>query len=268
MSIIDFHTHAFPDALAERALPELEKEGDVKAVLDGKLSSLLRSMDGAGIQVSVVASIATKPTQFRPILEWSRAIASDRIVPFPSVHPDDPEAVDHIAAIAAAGFRGVKLHPYYQGYTLDEPRLDPIHAALQQHDLILLCHCGFDIAFPRERRCDPARIRRVLDRFPGLRFVAAHLGAWEDWDEVEQHLLGRPVLMDVSASLEWIGFDRARDFVQRHPPENLLFGTDSPWFSQQGVLDQIRSMRLEPAREAALLGGNAARLLQLRSEPV
>jgi predicted TIM-barrel fold metal-dependent hydrolase len=263
MLVVDFHTHAFPDSLAERAIPQLEQEGGVKAVLDGKVSSLLRSMDDAGIRASVVASIATKPTQFRPILEWSRAIASERIVPFPSLHPDDPAAADQVAAIADAGFLGVKLHPYYQGYLLDEARLDPVYAALERHELLLLSHCGFDIAFPRERRCDPARIRRVLERFPQLKFVAAHLGAWEDWDEVERLLLGQPVLMDLSTTIEWIGFDRAKEFLQRHPQDYLLFGTDSPWISQRAALELVRKMELEPAREQALLGGNAARLLGL-----
>ena len=51
MRIIDFHAHAFPDALAERAMPALEAEGDIRAALDGKVSSLLRSMDAAGIDV-------------------------------------------------------------------------------------------------------------------------------------------------------------------------------------------------------------------------
>jgi len=85
--IIDFHAHAFPDALAERAIAHLEKEGNAKAFLDGKVSSLLASMDSAGIERAVVCSIATKPEQFAPILKWSREIASQRIIPLPSVHP-------------------------------------------------------------------------------------------------------------------------------------------------------------------------------------
>jgi hypothetical protein len=67
--ITDFHTHAFPDALATRAIRALEAETDrVKARLDGRISSLLRSMDYAGIRRSVICSIATKPEQFDSIL--------------------------------------------------------------------------------------------------------------------------------------------------------------------------------------------------------
>ncbi len=91
---IDVHTHAFPDRLAARAIAALEAGApSCRAFLDGRLASLVASMDRAGIETSVVASIATKPEQFPAILAWSREIASPRIVPFASVHPDDPQAV-------------------------------------------------------------------------------------------------------------------------------------------------------------------------------
>jgi hypothetical protein len=261
--IIDFHTHAFPDALAERALPMLEKEGKVKAVLDGKVSSLLRSMDEAGIHASVVASIATRPQQFESIFQWSKAIASDRLVPFPSIHPADPQAVEHLRQVHEHGFKGVKLHPYYQDFDLDEQRLWPVYATLQDCGLLLLCHTGFDLAFARVRKCDPVRILRVLESFPRLRFVASHLGAWEDWGEVERHLIGRPIDMDVSYAIDWAGPERARKLILNHPPERILFGTDSPWAGQRETLEQVRQLELGAEREALLLGRNAARLLGL-----
>ncbi len=102
MKSIDFHVHAFPDALAERAIPLLEEKADVTACLDGKLSTVLGSMDRYGIERAVVSSIATKPSQFEPILRWSGSIASERIIPFASVHPDDPAAVDQIELISEA----------------------------------------------------------------------------------------------------------------------------------------------------------------------
>jgi predicted TIM-barrel fold metal-dependent hydrolase len=266
MRIIDFHTHAFPDAVAARAMPGLEEEGNIRAALDGKLSSLLRSMGEAGIQASVVASIATRPSQFEPILKWSGEIASERIVPFPSVHPDDPQLAAHVHRIADQGFKGLKLHPYYQDFDLDEARLQPLWAAAQERALIVLCHTGFDLAFERVRRGDPARVLRLLDAFPGLRFVASHLGAWEDWDEVEEHLAGRPILMDLSFAIDDIGPARARELILRHPPEYILFGTDSPWAGQQETIEQVRLLELGPERERLLFGANAARLLELDAD--
>src|SRR5450759_3600527 len=101
--IIDFHTHAFPDEVAGGAIRALEKSG-VTAPLDGRVSSLLTSMDRLGVEKSILCSIATKPAQFAPILNWSKKIRSERIIPFPSLHPDDPDFAAHIRQIQDAGF--------------------------------------------------------------------------------------------------------------------------------------------------------------------
>lgn len=264
MKIIDFHAHAFPDDLAERAIAAVEllsaREG-AKALLDGKVSSLLRSMDAAGIEATVVASIATRPKQFASVLRWSKEIASDRIVPFASLHPADPEAVAQVRAIAAEGLQGLKLHPYYQEFDLVEPQMWPIYEAIQDSGLILLCHTGFDFAFPRLRRCDPARVRKVVEAFPSLKLVTSHIGGWQDWAEVRKRLLGKPVYMEISYSLAFLSAEEARGLLLAHPQDYLLFGSDSPWGGQAATLAQLRALGLGLERESALLEGNARRLL-------
>lgn len=259
--IVDFHAHAFPDALAEKAIGHLEHGGGVKAFLDGRIASLRGSMDAAGIETSVICSIATKPEQFDPILKWSMQIASDRIVPLASIHPNDPDPIGKARRIAEAGLRGIKLHPYYQRFDLDDEALFPFYRVLDELGLIVVCHTGFDFAFPRDRKADPVRIMRVLDRVPGLRFVATHMGAWDDWDEVEKHMLGKPVTMDVSLSLELLGRSRARDMLLGHPSDRILFGTDSPWASQTETLRLVQGLELGAERESLLLWKNARRLL-------
>lgn len=260
--ITDIHTHAFPDAMAERAIRTLQGETD-KAVarLDGRVSSLLDSMDKAGIDRAVICSIATKPSQFEKILEWSKQIRSRRIIPFPSVHPADPEAPARIRQIAAAGLKGVKLHPYYQTFEIDAPLMHPLYEEIRALGLILLCHTGFDIAFPRDRIADPRRIARVLEAFPGLKFVASHLLSWDDWDEVERHLLGKPVYTDFSMTIEFAGEARTRSLLLRHPREYVLFGTDSPWQDQSEEMARFRAFKLGADWEQAVLQDNARRLL-------
>jgi len=261
--IVDFHAHAFPDELAAKAMALLEKEGGIKAALDGRVSSLLASMDRAGIDTSVVCSIATRPSQFEPILRWSAQVRSERIVPFPSVHPADPAAPDRVSEIAREGFKGVKLHPYYQDFVLDEDRLMPVYERVCREGLLLVVHTGYDFAFPFDERGGPPRILAVLERFPDLRFVATHLGAWKRWDQVEEMMLGKGILMELSFSLEFLDGETARRIMERHPADRLLFGTDSPWTDQSETLRLVRRLGLDQARERALLGGNAAALLGL-----
>jgi uncharacterized protein len=261
MKIIDIHTHAFPDAVAEKAVPLLEAESPVKARLDGKIASLLRSMDESGVERAVICSIATKPEQFDAILRWSKAIASPRLIPFPSVHPDDPGAAARVRQIRAEGFPGLKLHPYYQNFTVDEARLFPIYEAAQEAGLILLMHCGFDLSFPRDRVADPVRTRRVIEAFPRLKFVAAHMGAWEDWDEVRKHLLGQPVYFDTSFFTNYVPREVALEFMRAHPLDHILFGTDSPWDSHHEAAQSIRALDMGETWEQAVFYENARRLL-------
>jgi predicted TIM-barrel fold metal-dependent hydrolase len=263
--IIDFHTHAFPDELAERAIGALLEEGkkksDVTAHLDGRVSSLLSSMDRNNIEKSIVCSVATKPSQFEPILAWSQEIRSGRLVPFPSLHPDDPEALDKVSRIRREGFKGIKFHPYYQNFSIEEERLFPIYKRISEEGLIVLMHTGFDLAFERNRTCDPERIMRVLDNFPDLKLVTTHLGAWEDWDEVERLIIGKKVYMEISYSLDILDTERARKMILAHPAEYVLFGTDSPWTGQDKTLALLEGLRLGPDLEKKILRDNALSLL-------
>lgn len=263
--IIDFHTHAFPDALADRAIKSLLEEGqkmyNVRAYLDGRVSSLLASMDQNNIERSVICSIATRPSQFDPILNWSKQIMTDRIIPFPSLHPESPEAVGQVRQIKEDGFKGVKFHPYYQDFDIDEKRLFPIYEELQTQRLIVVMHTGFDLAFDRDRKCDPEKILRVLDAFPDLKLVTTHLGAWEDWDEVEKHLSGKKIYMEISFSLDCMPKETARRIILNHPTDHILFGSDSPWADQEQAILQLKKLDLGHEIEKRILQGNALKLL-------
>lgn len=259
--IIDFHTHAFPDQLAARAIPFLEEEGNVKAYLDGTTGDLLRSMDRAGIEQSVICSIATRPQQFQAILDWSLSVRSERLLPLPSVHPQSDRLNDEIRQIAVVGFPGIKLHPYYQSFALDEERLTPLYEALIRHNLLVVMHTGFDIAFPRDPLCDPSRIRKVVERFPELKLITTHLGAWDHWEESRRLLIGRPIYMEISFALDFLDRESARQMLTSHPADYLLFGSDSPWADQHAALELLRGLDLEPELLNKITSGNAARLL-------
>lgn len=261
LGIIDFHTHAFPDPVAAAAVPALAEAGQVTPCLDGRIDSLLTAMDQVGVEKSVLCSIATRPGQFESILNWSKAIRSERIIPFPSFHPESPEALVQIQTIGAEGFRGIKMHPYYQNFEIDEERLFPFYEAISAAGLVLVMHTGFDIGFPRTRIAGPNRIARVLDRFPELKFVATHLGAWEMWDEVKELLTGRRVYMDISFSLQYLEREAARQLILEHPADRILFGSDSPWACQEEVVRLVKSLDLGAELEERIFRGNALELL-------
>jgi predicted TIM-barrel fold metal-dependent hydrolase len=258
---IDFHTHAFPDQIAATAIPALEKKGNIKAYLNGTISDLLKSMDQAQIERSVVCSIATRPSQFQPIIDWSLSIRSERIIPLPSIHPIDPKWREHLLQIKDMGFIGLKMHPYYQDFFLDAPELIEFYGQVDELGLLLVMHTGYDIGYPRIRRADPERILKVLQEVPGLRLITTHLGGWDEWADVRSLLTGLPIYMEISFALDFLDQIRLRDLIESHPPEYLLFGTDSPWADQATTLKMLGKLGLKEDLFNRIVRENALNLL-------
>lgn len=261
--IIDFHTHTFPDELAARALATLVQRAQVPTYTDATNDGLRAVMRGAGVDLAVVAPIATRPAQVRAINAW--AVGVNQRYPdlccLGTLHPALEDWPAEIERMAADGLVGVKLHPDYQDNYVDDPVMLPMYRALAEAGLLLLVHAGVDIGLPPPVHCPPERLARVLDAVPELTVVAAHMGGYAQWDAVEQHLVGRNLYFDTSYSFADLGAAHITALIRAHTPQRILFATDSPWTDQATEIARIRSLELTTEEKEAILGGNAERLL-------
>ncbi len=259
----DFHTHAFPDHVAAKAMAVLQSTYDVQPHADATLGGLRRSMAAAGIAHSVVVSVATSPSQVASITNWAAASSGPDLTIFGSLHPatDDPAA--EIARMKDLGIRGVKFHSEFQGFRPDEERMFPVYEALRAAGMIVFFHAGNEIKPLAEVRATPGRIARVLDAFPGLTVIAAHMGAYLHWDEVWELLVGRDIHFDTSFCLHKLGTQRFVDIVRAHGAQRILFGSDSPWGDQGTALTSIRALPLRDDERRMVFHQNAQRLLGL-----
>jgi len=262
MSVIDIHTHAFPDAVAGRALAALTESGHMEAGEDGTIGALTASMDATDVDVSVVCPIATRPGQAKGILRWCKKIRSDRIEPFGSVHPGTDKPARWIERFHRAGLGGIKLHPMYQHFRPDDPVMDEIYAAATDCEMVVQFHCGRDVAFdPDDDRAAPQRIARVRERFGKLRILATHMGGWQMWDEAADVLAGSDVYLETSFSLDLMGAEKAVELLARYGGDRICFGSDWPWQRQQDGIEAVRKLALSEQQTKDILWGNAARLL-------
>lgn len=149
--LIDFHTHAFPERIAARAVGKLSHDaGGLVPQTDGTLASLKEQMRLDGVDISVVHSIATSPKQQANVNSF--AIEMDRdpaIVAFGSVHPDAPDALEELERIHAAGLKGVKFHPEYQCFYVDDEKMRPIYKKSLPWGLSPCSTQALTSAFPR-----------------------------------------------------------------------------------------------------------------------
>lgn len=263
--IIDFHAHVFPDRIAHSAMKKLsEEEGAVAHYLDGTAKDLRESMLRAKIDKSVILNIATRPGQEKSILQFSIELQSSvDLIPFGSVHPDSNAALEFIDRAAQAGIRGLKIHPQYQGIALDDPRYEKIARAAAEAGMIMLSHTGYDPAYPRERVADAKRILRLISRVPDLKFVAAHFGGFDDWDEVNI-LAGTGVWMDTSFMCHFLEPQRIADMIIIHGEDRVVFGTDSPWTDQYREVQKMLSIPLSDTIKEKVMYKNAVSLLNLK----
>lgn len=259
---IDFHTHVYPEHIAERTVASIGARAGIRSCTDGTLRGLLQSMDRAGIDISVVSSVATRPEQVDSIHDWLLGLRRPGIIPVATMHPEAPPDRDTIRALKAKGFRGFKVHPDFQDFFVDEERMEPFYEAARSEGMYILFHAGVDRGMPHPVHGTPQGIARVHEAFPGLTIVAAHMGGEFMYRETEEHLLGKDIYLDTSFVLRRMSVSLIRRFMERHPPERFLFGTDSPWTDQEKELRFLLSLPFlgDGAREM-ITHKNAARLL-------
>lgn len=264
MEIIDFHTHVFPDELAPKAMAALQANSpDSHPCTNGTMTELVESMDRAGVSRSAVLYIATKPSQVGLINKNCSLVKTSRIIPFGTLHPLTSDFDNEIQKLVTSHIPGIKFHPEYQNFYVDNPAMFPVYEALADAGLIVSFHAGKD---PGPFTCDhalPAALLKIHRNFPRMTMIAAHMGGWKLWSEVEEILCGSSIYFDTSAVPELLPpLDFIR-MVRKHGAEKILFGTDSPWFEQKQSREWIERMDLTEREIELILSENARRLLKV-----
>jgi len=262
MHVIDFHAHVFRDDIAVAAVSALESQGNLRSIYDGTVRGLVRSMSRSGVDIAVVQPVATKPGQVCSINDWVAAFDDPRIIPFGAMHPDFEDPVGEIARMAEMGLRGFKMHPEHQAFSPDDDRLWPVYAAAEAHGMIIFFHAGADEIHSTVHGT-PRAFATMLDEFPGLEVVLAHMGGYRQWDEVGEILAGRDVYFDTAYTLGNLPDTEFESLVRKHGVDRILFGSDGPWTDQAAELEYLRSLPFTAEETEAIIGGNAERLLGL-----
>ncbi len=264
--VIDFHTHCFPDTLAPRAIASLTAGAEPFGFVphtDGTAASAEAMLRAAGIDRGVVCNIATNAHQQRKVNDFAIATNARRgmLTALGSVHPDSDCIEAELDRIAAAGIRGIKLHPDFVATDIDDARFAPILAGAAARGLFVITHAGFDPVSPTHVHATPAMLRRVLDDHPSLTLIAAHVGGMRMCRAVLDELVGTRIYIETSMAqrmtVEGLGEEVAA-ILRSHDPARILFGSDLPWMSPRESLQFCRSLGL-PER---IFGENAAALLE------
>lgn len=262
--VIDFHTHVFPRQKAPDILTKLLTKFDIPNFADGTLRGLTNSMQRAGIQLALISRITIHPEQVKAVNNWLLGCRRKSILPMATLHPDQPEGEAYVEEIKKAGFKGIKLHPDYQGFYADDKRMYPFYEAAQALQMPVLFHAGLDRGLSPPFKAMPRHLLEVRRNFHRLKIIAAHMGGEDNYDETEATLLGTDIYLDTAFVLRRMDPNILNRFFQKHPIERFLFGTDSPFTDQKTELQFLYNFPfLTPSQKDKLAGQNAAGLLNM-----
>ena len=261
--IIDFHTHMFPDKIAKGTIDFLAGVCKIKPYTDGTYEGLKKETLSSGVDLSVALPIVTKPSQFETINTFASHYQERPVLSFGSIHPDCEDYKGKLRQIKEMGLKGIKLHPDYHEVYFNDIRYKRIISYASELDFIISVHAGADPKCPDDIHCTPPMSAEVIRDTEAPKLVLAHMGGNDQWDEVEEYLVGKQVYFDTGVVLDKMPEEQFIRIVRNHGADKILFATDSPWRGQKEFLEIIRRMPLTDDERKKILGENACKLLGL-----
>jgi predicted TIM-barrel fold metal-dependent hydrolase len=277
--IVDVHTHVFPPSIAADRKRYLASDAtfsdlyaDPKARLAG-VEELVGSMDAAGIDASIALGFAWRNPEtcglHNDYLLEAAAAHPGRVIAFASLPlAAGAEAIEREARrCVVAGARGFgELRPDKLGFDLageDGACLARLAAEL---DAVLLFHVTEPVGheYPGKHGLALGKFNAFASAHPQVKIIGAHWGGGLPFYATmpEVRALAN-VYFDTAASsllFDDTVYGRVVDLIG---PERVLFGSDYPLLSQSRSLRRIADAGLDLAARELILGGNAARLLNL-----
>ena len=266
--LIDFHTHIFPDRIAEKTIALLSEKGNIPAYSNGTLVSLQRALNDVNAYMGISLPVLTRPESFESILHFAMQVnegffkKEHDVLSFAGIHPDCDDVEGKMARIKACGFLGVKIHPDYQQTFIDDPKYIRILNAAIDQDLIVVTHAGFDVGYPELTHCTPERALRAIRQLKGdCKLVIAHCGGCRMHEEAYELLAGENVYFDTAYVLPEIEKETFLKILKKHGADKILFASDNPWQNIRNSYEILQSFGLDKETEEKILYKNALSLL-------
>ncbi|MEG1621537.1 MAG: amidohydrolase family protein, partial [Oscillospiraceae bacterium] len=197
--IADCHVHIFPNKLADKAVKSIGNFYDSKMLHNGTADELIESGATANINKYLVSSSATKPEQVSAINDFIHCECElhEEFIGLGTMHPDFEDIDCEIEKIHSYGLKGVKLHPDFQSFNIDDEKAIKMYKKLSEANLPILFHTGDK----RYNASSPERMSNAAKAVPNMKCIAAHFGGYNHWYDVLDYLKGLPnVMFDTSST--------------------------------------------------------------------
>ncbi len=266
--LIDFHVHVFPDRIAKKTIAVLQRNMsevyNIKQELSygGTLAELKAAMAEKQVDISVIMPIATKVTQYKTINGYAEEITDGRsVISFASLHPYQDNIDETLQDIVSRGFKGIKLHPDYQGVYADDEKFISLVRRAAELGLYITIHAGKDFGIYPPYRAVAEHLRPLLEHVDSSRVILAHMGAFMEWDEAERLINDFNMYIDTSVVSRYISLEQYRRIIDRRGADRVLFGSDSPWEDPRKSLAFLKASGVSEEETELITHKNAEKIL-------
>lgn len=185
------------------------------------------------------------------------------LLPFGSINPKLPDWQEDLRRCKELKMPGIRLHPSYHGYRLDDPDFSRLLDAAHEHSFIVQLTVSMEDErtqhpLARVPHVDVAPLPDLLRTRPELPLVLLNWYRGVKPELLPQWAEGGKVYFDI-ATLEGVG--GVRRLLDRLPLDRVLFGSYAPSFYLESALLKLRESALTGQELAAIQSGNATGLL-------
>lgn len=263
MEIFNAHAHIYPEKIAAKATDTIGEFYDIKMEMPaGTAERLLEDGRRAGVTGYVVHSVATTAHQVRSINDFIKreCDAHPEFIGFITLHQDltEEEVEREVEMAIANNMHGVKLHPDFQKFNIDDEVAEKFYCAVGSR-LPILFHVGDD----RYDYSNPHRLVKIAKKYPEVNFIAAHFGGYRCWDDSEIYLGLDNVYFDTCSSLPFISTERAKELIDMHGADRFFFATDFPMWDTTTELERFNKIPLTDEQREMIFSKNIKKLLKI-----
>ena len=187
-----------------------------------------------------------------------------QLVPFGTVNPQLPDWHEDLRRCAEEHrMPGIRLHPNYHGYQLDDPIFADLLDAAAANGLIVQLAIRMDdirVQHPlmRVADVDPGPLAGLVEARPELRLVLLNALATVRGSALQELAAVDRIWLEIAMRESVGGVAHLLTIV---PTERVLFGSHLPLFPLESAVLKMREAGLDEQRRQAVEHANARRLL-------
>lgn len=274
MEIIANHAHLMP--------PDSWREGTREMLLEW--------MDALGISRAVVfppfACQMCGDMKAANRWAWGQVRPHrDRLIPFATINPTAPDALEVLDMACDEGAKGIKIHPSVERIDLVDPRAMDFYGEAAARGVVLDFHTG--VHGSELSHIDPMKFDTILWRFPNVRMVFEHVGGRAFYEIIlailyqhnkddfllhdDQQYAGKRAYAGITSILSpdnlwYLGAEKVEELARLVGADVLIYGIDFPWHPVEDLrreIEMLSDLPLSEQDKAKLFGGSLSTLLGL-----